>query len=185
MRSQNLAGYSQQDAHEYFQSLLDHLHKTSDCANRKDSKKCDCLYHQIFYGKLRSTVMCLNCRNVTITDEPIVDLALDLRQANKRKKQDPKESPLKPSQDKTPLELTHCLRDFTSPEKLADYKCPNSQCSGANARGRKHLTIKNLPATLCIVLKVCNSVPSTQAFHADNPSVSSTVTTAHRRLKPN
>jgi ubiquitin carboxyl-terminal hydrolase 22/27/51 len=156
-----LSGYQQQDAHEYFQELLDHLHVSSGCGNNgKDTKNCGCLYHQIFFGTLRSTITCLSCRNQTVTEDPIVDLSLDLRQqANKRRKltdKDSKGQSGKHNQEEAPLELTQCLKSFTTPEKLApdSYNCRSKECGSTAQRARKHLTIRKLPPTLCIQLKV-------------------------------
>ena len=155
-----MAGYQQQDAHEYFQSLIDHLHNStrtpSSTFDTKDSKNCSCLFHQIFYGKLRSTVTCLSCRNQTTADEPFVDLSLDLRQQAKRRKLDPKPAGTKTPPEDAPLELTQCLRNFTRQEKLAPdaYTCRSKECGNTPQRARKHLTIKKLPPTLCIQLKV-------------------------------
>ena len=159
MNKQDLSGYQQQDAHEYFQSLIDHLHSSSGCTNNgKDSKNCSCLYHQIFFGKLRSTVTCLTCRNITVVEDPIVDLCLDLRQQReKRRKTDQKGgTPVKNSTDEPPLDLVQCLRNFTSPEKLqaGDYECKSKECGNTPQRVRKHLTIKKLPPSLCVTLKV-------------------------------
>ena len=155
-----LAGYAQQDAHEYFQSLLDHLHISSGCDLPKDQKNCSCLYHQIFYGKLKSTVTCLSCKNVTVVEDPIVDLSLDLRQQAKRRKlSGPKSGGAggKGAVDENaPLELSQCLKNFTTPEKLTGdaYTCRSRECGDTPQKARKHLTIKKLPPALCIQLKV-------------------------------
>ena len=145
-----MAGYHQQDAHEYFQAMLDQLHEASGC-EIDNSKTCDCIYHQTFYGKLRSTVTCLECHNITTSEDPIIDLSLDLRHQVKKRKLDPKTA----STD-VPLELSTCLKNYTSPEKLQvdAYTCMSAQCGNTPKRARKHLTIKKLPPTLCIQLKV-------------------------------
>ena len=148
---EELEGYKQQDAHQYFQSILNQLHISSDCTSSKSSKDCDCLYHQTFFGKLRSTVTCLQCRNITAAEDPIVDLSLDLRhQVKKRKLEGGKAGA------EAPLDLETCLKNFTTPEKLgADtYKCKSDLCQDTHQRARKHMTIKRLPPTLCIQLKV-------------------------------
>ncbi|KAI4149025.1 MAG: hypothetical protein LQ340_004820 [Diploschistes diacapsis] len=154
----NLAGYAQQDAHEYFQSLLDHLHISSGCTTSKDKKDCNCLYHQLFYGKLRSTVTCLSCKNMTVVEDPIVDLSLDLRQQAKRRRLNPKASGLNNKsnmEESAPLELSQCLKSFTAPEKLFSdtYVCHSRECGDTPQKARKHLTIKKLPPALCIQLK--------------------------------
>ena len=148
--TQGLAGYQQQDAHEYFQFMLDQLHHTSGCTNGNTSKTCECLYHQTFFGKLRSTVTCLQCRNITTAEDPIIDLSLDLRHQVKKRKLDSKTASAE-----APLELSTCLKNFTTPEKLqiGDYICKSEECNDTPQRARKHLTIKKLPPALCIQLK--------------------------------
>ena len=146
-----LAGYQQQDAHEYFQSMLDQLHSSSGCIKNKDSKACNCLYHQTFFGKLRSTVTCLQCHNITVAEDPIIDLSLDLRHQVKKRKLD-----AKITGTEVPLDLLTCLKNFTTPEKLQidAYTCKSTTCGNTAQRARKHLTIKKLPPTMCIQLKV-------------------------------
>lgn len=131
--------------------MLDQLHSSSGCMKSKDSKACSCLYHQTFFGKLRSTVTCLQCRNVTVAEDPIIDLSLDLRTQVKRRKLDPKTAGTE-----APLDLSTCLRNFTTSEKLQTdaYTCKSDECGNTPQRARKHLTIKKLPPTLCIQLKV-------------------------------
>jgi ubiquitin carboxyl-terminal hydrolase 22/27/51 len=145
---QLLAGDKQQDAHEYFQSLLNQLHESCGCI--APAKACECLYHQTFFGRLRSTVTCLTCHNVTKTSDPIIDLSLDLYQQAKRRKVDPK----KPNVD-APLDLWSCLKSFTTPEKLQadEYRCGSETCKKTTQRAKKHLTIKKLPPAMCIQLK--------------------------------
>jgi len=85
-----------------------------------------------------------------------VDLSLDLRQQVKRRKLDPKTAGGKASTGEEPLELIACLKNFTTPEKLGvdAYTCRSKECGNSPQRARKHLTIKKLPPTLCIQLKV-------------------------------
>ncbi|MCJ1394973.1 hypothetical protein MMC18_007854 [Xylographa bjoerkii] len=149
LKNPALAGHRQQDAHEYFQALLDQLHKSCGCVAQV-YKNCECLYHQSFYGKLRSTMTCLSCKNVTVSEDPIIDLSLDIRQQIKRKKVD-----AKVSTTETPLELSTCLKNFTTPEKLgADaYTCKSDQCENTPQRTKKHMTIKKLPPAVCIQFK--------------------------------
>ena len=154
-----LAGYAQQDAHEYFQSLLDHLHSSSGCATSKDRKDCNCLYHQIFYGRLRSTVTCLACKNQTVVEDPIVDLSLDLVQQAKKRKLNPKGAGVNGKNsvpENAPLELSQCLKSFTTSEKLTgdSYTCRSKECGDMPQKARKHLTIRKLPPALCIHFKV-------------------------------
>lgn len=96
--SSELAGYAQQDAHEFlisckyttlpsylswlvltqlfFATALNLLH--SSTPNHKNVD-CPCIVHSTFAGQLRSEVKCGKCSNVTTSADPFLDLSLDLR----------------------------------------------------------------------------------------------------------
>lgn len=96
--SSELAGYAQQDAHEFLISCerlsfpcpialltfppsilytaLNLLH--SSTPNHKNVD-CPCIVHTTFAGQLRSEVKCGKCSNVTTSADPFLDLSLDLR----------------------------------------------------------------------------------------------------------
>ena len=83
-----------------------------------------------------------------------------------------------------------CLRNFTSPEKLAPdaYSCRSKECANTPQRARKHLTIKKLPPTLCIQLKVRNCLFYAQSFAVANVyrcSVTSTTRATRKSLTRN
>ena len=130
-----------------------------------------------------------------MSEDPIVDLSLDLHQQVKKRKLGPKkdskpeaktkskpdpksiskagfntnvkadakpESVSDPKLDtggtdlELPLELSNCLKNFTSPEKLiGDYNCKSMECDSTAQRAMKQMTIKKLPPAMCIQLKVC------------------------------
>lgn len=83
MSLKELAGYAQQDAHEFFISALNNIH--AGCEGQKLSN-CDCIIHTTFAGLLQSNVTCLRCRNVTTTCDPMLDISLGLRPVEKKKK---------------------------------------------------------------------------------------------------
>ncbi|GAQ45247.1 hypothetical protein AtubIFM54640_011431 [Aspergillus tubingensis] len=144
--SSTLAGYQQQDAHEYYQFLVDKLHLSTENHREGHEKGCPCFFHKTFYGKLRSSVTCDKCGNVTRTDDPMVDLSLDVQvQAKKRAMGGTGLS-------STPT-LSGCLESYTSPEKLMAgvYNC--SHCGGTPQKATKQLRIRKLPAILCMQLK--------------------------------
>ncbi|KAI4664850.1 uncharacterized protein J4E79_003148 [Alternaria viburni] len=150
-----LAGYQQQDAHEYMQFILNTLHQANG-GSTDDSEDCKCVVHQAFCGKLSSTVTCDNCRNVTTAQDPYMDLSLDVRiQGKKRKIKEEKG-------EETPLDLRDCLERFTVKEKLgsAEYTCRNCD-SPQNAT--KQLSIKRLPPVLSIHLKRFEHTKSTSS----------------------
>ncbi|KAF2685581.1 ubiquitin carboxyl-terminal hydrolase-like protein 22 [Lentithecium fluviatile CBS 122367] len=139
-----LAGYQQQDAHEYMQFMLNTLHLQN--GGSTDSEHCKCVVHQTFYGKLSSTVTCDSCRNTTTALDPYMDLSLDVRNLPKKRKLEGG------GKDEAQLDLRDCLERFTGREKLgaAEYTCQNCD-SGQNAT--KQLSIKRLPPVLPIHLK--------------------------------
>lgn len=147
---QTLAGYQQQDAHEYLQFLLNQLHITNGGnADTKDDP-CKCIIHKSFYGKLQSDVTCEGCANVTTAYDPVMDLSLDLRIKAKKKA-----NVLLDGAEPTMQTLQECLERFTSSEKLGvdNYNCGN--CQGQQGQSAsKQLTVKQLPPVLCIQLKV-------------------------------
>lgn len=83
MSLKELAGYAQQDAHEFFISALNNIH--AGCEGQKLSN-CECIIHKTFAGLLQSNVTCLRCRNVTTTCDPMLDISLGLRPVEKKKK---------------------------------------------------------------------------------------------------
>ncbi|KAG0128448.1 hypothetical protein HOY82DRAFT_621803 [Tuber indicum] len=145
---QTLAGYQQQDAHEYLQFLLNQLHATNGGNTDTKTEQCKCIIHRAFYGKLQSDVTCEGCQNVTTAVDPVMDLSLDLRKKDKRKLATPKTEG-----DGAMQTLQECLERFTSTEKLGmnEYNCGN--CSGHQEVATKQLTVKRLPPVLCIQLK--------------------------------
>ncbi|KAL4791199.1 hypothetical protein BDV19DRAFT_313846 [Aspergillus venezuelensis] len=144
--SPTLAGYQQQDAHEYYQFLVDKLHTSAEPHGDSHEKGCSCFFHRTFYGKLRSSVTCDKCGNVTKTEDPIVDLSLDVQVQAKKRAMGGTGTSAMPT-------LNGCLESFTSPEKLmADvYNC--SGCGNTPQKATKQLRIKKLPAILCMQLK--------------------------------
>ncbi|KAK2744043.1 hypothetical protein FQN57_004496 [Myotisia sp. PD_48] len=146
-QSSDLAGYQQQDAHEFYQFLVDKLHESTpghlDC-----SPNCHCFFHSAFFGRLRSTITCGTCGKASRTEDPIMDVSLDL-QVQKKKKQAQGGGEVK---SVPPPTLQGCLEGYTSPEKLAasEYGC--SQC-GSNEGVTKQLKLRKLPVILCMQLK--------------------------------
>ena len=141
----HMAGYSQQDAHEFFISFLDEIHK---CCSSKLSgangvqnhtSPCTCVVHQVFGGVLQSEVTCSTCHNSSQTFDPILDISLEIKNVSRKKK------------DNSTTSLTDCLDDYTLPEKLASYTCKKCNIS---REATKQLSLKSLPPVLSIQLKV-------------------------------
>uniref|UniRef100_A0A060T4A7 Ubiquitin carboxyl-terminal hydrolase n=1 Tax=Blastobotrys adeninivorans TaxID=409370 RepID=A0A060T4A7_BLAAD len=140
-----LAGASEQDAHEFFQFILNELHKTHFRSSvmghldkgheggGEDDITCSCVAHRTFCGQLQSQIQCHECKNITCTVDPMMDLSLDL----KSKSND--------------ISLEGCLDRFTEVEKLdIMYYCKN--CDKRQSVD-KQLCIKKLPVVLSFQLK--------------------------------
>ncbi|KAK1799003.1 hypothetical protein P4O66_007269 [Electrophorus voltai] len=159
--ARHLAGYEQQDAHEFLIAALDVLHR--HCKGDDNGKKannpnhCNCIIDQIFTGGLQSDVTCQVCHGVSTTIDPFWDISLDL----------PGSSmpfwPLSPGGDSTVVNgeghmtgsttLTDCLRRFTRPEHLGS--SAKIKCGGCHSyqESTKQLTMKKLPIVACFHLK--------------------------------
>jgi ubiquitin carboxyl-terminal hydrolase 22/27/51 len=73
--SSELAGYAQQDAHEFFITALNQIHAT---CRGSTNVSCNCIIHNTFSGQLQSEVKCERCGNVTTTVDPMLDISLEL-----------------------------------------------------------------------------------------------------------
>ncbi|KAL1956215.1 hypothetical protein VTO42DRAFT_7562 [Malbranchea cinnamomea] len=138
----DLAGYRQQDAHEYYQFLVNQLHGSADSCTEDWGEKCGCFFHRAFFGTLRSTVTCNQCGNSSRTEDPIMDLSLAFQIQRKKK--------VLGAPDAAPT-LDGCLASYTAEEQLSptDYTC--SECGAKGAT--KQLKLKKLPVILCMQLK--------------------------------
>ncbi|OBZ81870.1 Ubiquitin carboxyl-terminal hydrolase 22 [Choanephora cucurbitarum] len=169
MSLKELAGYAQQDAHEFFISALNNIH--AGCKEQKLAN-CECIIHKTFAGLLQSNVTCLRCRNVTTTCDPMLDISLGLRPVEKKKstkaghdsrllsghqatdKNGRRSSHDDPARaNKQGNTLLDCLDRYTQPEKLGpnEYSC--SKCGNTFQEATKQLSIKRIPPVLSIQLK--------------------------------
>lgn len=134
-KNKNLAGYSQQDAHEFWQFLLNQLHNDHlRATNQKASLKndCNCISHRSFQGFLKSSIVCPECQNDRKTTiDPMMDLSLDIKNKST---------------------LHECLDNFHKKEQLTDF---NYHCEKCNTKQNaiKQLTIAKLPPVLVLQLK--------------------------------
>lgn len=172
-----LAGYSQQDAHEYLGFILNSLHTANteeDDENEetqstaRDAKRCDCVIHQTFGGVYKSTVTCSACRNATNTFDAFTDLSLDIKApAVSTKKKKVALTNGAAAKDNLSMELTECLTRFTSSETLSadNYTCRKCDKS---AEAEKRLRLHRLPPVLPIHLKrFSHSKTSAQSTKVD------------------
>ncbi|XP_055908152.1 ubiquitin carboxyl-terminal hydrolase nonstop [Eupeodes corollae] len=149
--AKHLAGYEQQDAHEFFIATLEILHL--HCINSKNDERnkvptystsetcptqCKCIIDQIFTGMLQSDVVCQACKNVSTTIDPFWDISLDLGEVEG---------------GTSPKSLIDCLERYTRAEHLgstAKIKC--STCKSYQ-ESTKQLSLRTLPSVASFHLK--------------------------------
>ncbi|KAM1173307.1 hypothetical protein FF1_026040 [Malus domestica] len=162
----NLASYEQQDAHEFFISMLDGIHEKVDKDQRKPESQGNgdcCVAHRVFSGILRSDVMCMACGFTSTTYDPCVDISLDLEpnQGGSAKTGSTKSSHscngeadcMNSSQNCGVSTLMGCLDRFTRPERLgSDQKFFCQQCQ-VRQESLKQMSIRKLPLVSCFHIK--------------------------------
>ncbi|KAM9838110.1 uncharacterized protein usp42 [Aulostomus maculatus] len=97
---------SQEDAHEFLRCTVDAMQKSCLPGTKLDRHtQATTFIHQVFGGYLRSRVKCLNCKAVSDTFEPFLDITLEI---------------------KTAPSVSKALEEFVKPEQLEGenaYKC--------------------------------------------------------------
>ncbi|XP_012891204.1 PREDICTED: ubiquitin carboxyl-terminal hydrolase 51 isoform X1 [Dipodomys ordii] len=161
IHAEHLAGYRQQDAHEFLIAILDVLHRHSkDDSDEQEASNpncCNCIIDQIFTGGLQSDVTCQACHSVSTTIDPCWDISLDLpgSYATFSSQNSEWADSTMSRDDHIPgiPSLTDCLQWFTRPEPLgssAKIKCSSCQ---SYQESTKQLTMKKLPKVACFHLK--------------------------------
>ncbi|XP_077001216.1 ubiquitin carboxyl-terminal hydrolase 51 [Tamandua tetradactyla] len=161
IHAEHLAGYRQQDAHEFLIAILDVLHRHSKddsvAQEANNPNCCNCIIDQIFTGGLQSDVTCQTCHSISTTIDPCWDISLDLPGscATFTSQSPEKADSAVRRDDHIPgiPSLTDCLQWFTRPEHLgssAKIKCSSCQ---SYQESTKQLTMKKLPAVACFHLK--------------------------------
>ncbi|KAL8504283.1 hypothetical protein ACS0TY_022862 [Phlomoides rotata] len=151
--SEDLASYEQQDAHEFFISMLDRIHEKlgKSCLANQDGD-CQCIAHRVFSGLLRSDVTCTSCGFTSSTYDPCIDISLNLNTATSFPT-DVSNRSSKPNEALATSSLSGCLDLFTRPEKLGpDQKlyCENCQ---EKQDALKQMSLEKLPLVLCLHIK--------------------------------
>ncbi|KAE8654536.1 Ubiquitin carboxyl-terminal hydrolase 22 [Hibiscus syriacus] len=152
--SSNLASYEEQDAHEFFISVLDVIHEKESkmLSSSKDDGDCQCIAHRAFYGLLRSDVTCISCGFSSTTYDPCVDISLNLDMSN-LSPSDVTNKPIKPDEKTVVSTVSGCLNLFTRAEKLgSDQKLHCQNCQELRDSS-KQLSIRRLPLVLCLHIK--------------------------------
>lgn len=162
----NLASYEQQDAHEFFISMLDGIHEKVEkdlCKPHSQGSGDCCIAHRVFSGILRSDVMCMSCGFTSTTYDPCVDISLDLEpnQGNSTKMSSRKSTQSCNGEADSDISnqnceisaLTGCLDRFTRPERLgSDQKFFCQQCQ-VRQECLKQMSIRKLPLVSCFHIK--------------------------------
>ena len=131
--AESLAGYQQQDAHEFLISILNKIH--ADCNGSENENECACVIHRVFSGRMRSDVTCLTCGNVSRRADPFFDISLDVH-----------------ANDTGRATLLECLDHYTSIEHLGEERVFCEKCNSTEP-SHKQLSIAELPAVLTLHLK--------------------------------
>ncbi|KAL2622195.1 hypothetical protein R1flu_002400 [Riccia fluitans] len=170
----NLAGYEQQDAHEFFISTVDGIHANSGTESPRDRNSetgrsgdvdCRCIVHRVFSGLLRSDVTCTVCGFTSTTYDPCVDISLDLEPDIRPDSKIFMDSIIgnydggRLSRGSTANGITGnstllgCLDRFTRPERLgANEKFYCQRCQ-TRQESIKQMSIRKLPLVLCFHIK--------------------------------
>ncbi|KAG8487788.1 hypothetical protein CXB51_018441 [Gossypium anomalum] len=151
--SSNLASYEEQDAHEFFISVLDGIHEKESKIGKsgKDDGDCQCMAHRAFSGLLRSDVTCISCGFTSTTYDPCVDISLNMDTSNLSSSNANK--PIKPDEKTSASTLSGCLNLFTRAERLgSDQKLHCQNCQELRDSS-KQLSIRRLPLVLCLHIK--------------------------------
>ncbi|XP_034050471.1 ubiquitin carboxyl-terminal hydrolase 42 isoform X2 [Thalassophryne amazonica] len=124
---------SQEDAHEFLRYTLDAMQKSCLLGNKLDRQtQATTFIHQVFGGYLRSRVKCLNCKGVSDTFDPFLDVSLEV---------------------KTAPSVSKALEQFVKPEPLDGenaYKC--AKCKKM-VTASKRFTIHRSSCVLTLSLK--------------------------------
>uniref|UniRef100_A0A8C3L4C3 Ubiquitin carboxyl-terminal hydrolase n=1 Tax=Chrysolophus pictus TaxID=9089 RepID=A0A8C3L4C3_CHRPC len=129
---------AQEDAHEFLRFTVDAMQEVClhGCTILDRSSQATTIIHQIFGGFLRSRVKCLNCKAVSDTYEPFLDIPLDIK-----------------LDIKTDSSVIKALEQFVKPEQLDGENCYKCNKCMKMAPASKRFTIHRSPNVLTISLK--------------------------------
>lgn len=132
----------QEDAHEFLRFMIEGMQKNFlsgiDVKRLDDRVKETTFVHQVFGGFLHSRVHCLTCKHTSSTFDPLLDMSLEVRQADS---------------------IQRALRHFVQPERLSKanrYRCEHC---GKLSDADKAMSIYYCPNILTIHLKRFQMTP--------------------------
>eukprot|EP01035_Chromulina_nebulosa_P016999 gene16999-22498_t len=144
-----MAGYEQQDSHEFYITLLDGLSthiRDFHSMNSNGYNNFD--IGKLFQGTMRSQLSCVHCKWLSKRDEQFLDISLSIDFTKSK-------SPRHKSTSQE-LRLDECLRHYTSLESLCEEVfCDNCHCS---RKCQKQLFIVDHPQILVLHLKRFDAV---------------------------
>uniref|UniRef100_A0A1D1Z570 Ubiquitin carboxyl-terminal hydrolase 21 n=1 Tax=Anthurium amnicola TaxID=1678845 RepID=A0A1D1Z570_9ARAE len=132
--SSSFSRYQQEDAHEFLHCLLESLHSSCLAPHSSDNTlQKDSFIKKIFGGRLRSQVQCCDCGHRSDTYEPLLDLSLEIEDAES---------------------LEDALESFTTVEKIEDPEIKFT-CEGCKAQVsvQKQFTLDQVPPVIALHLK--------------------------------
>ena len=165
----HLAGYGQNDAHEFLHGFLDvvqkHIRRYRAAVSKAlaksntskvgltlrdmhhDSQSTD-IIKNLFEGKLRSVLLCTECGEKRKQSESFLSISLPLsKEVHKATEGRPGESTEGQGRK---LSVERQLRHFTMPESLSGIDCP--ACQKKTSTIKQHV-VSRLPKILCLHLK--------------------------------
>lgn len=153
----HLASYEQQDAHDFFITMLDGIHEKEHQQLKPHNEAIStgdcCIVHKVFSGTLRSDVTCTICGYTSTTYDPCMDISLDLNSSNNSKKRASKSfHTCNGGSDRTST-LLGCLERFTRSERLgSDQKLFCQHCQ-VKQESLKQMSFTKIPLVACFHIK--------------------------------
>lgn len=166
-QARHLAGYEQQDAHEFQIALLDLMHqqlapRSNTPTNRALWDPPMTMIDRIFTGRLQSDVICNRCGNVSTSVDPFSDISLDIEtrsctSSNHGSTTNTNHHSSSSDRDHNdPLKsytLLQCLNEFTKKEELGPackIDCDNCE---RQQESTKQMSINRIPIVVCLHFK--------------------------------
>ena len=103
----------------------------------------------VFGGTLQSCVTCLTCRQSSKTDDPFLDLSIDIPPAYGGPVRKAKEG----EQQQPVCNIHDCLQKFVEREELADSERFHCRSCKSKQPSTKQFCIRRLPTVLCLHIK--------------------------------
>jgi len=162
--AETLAGYAQQDAHEFFIAAINGMHAatTGNTSTSTPDGQQSSMVHRVFGGKLQSDVICCECDHISTRVDPIYDISLDVRQPSDHGEVSA------PGASPTTQSLGLALDRYTAPERLVHDERPFCTRCQKHSEALKQCSFAKLPPVVCFHLKRFQQT-STTILKIDHP----------------